>query len=347
MAETSLKQLPSFSAEDEPQNTPGKGEKSKKREASSPLMVQDMQPEKKNRHGSGSSVSTESSASAFQDVAETDDTSSVPSVHVLSNPINPTDILQIASELRSLMLPEISAIIKQQIPDLKTIVCEAVQAATRPLQEEIQTLKTENDQLKKAYTDLEKRIVQIEADKDALEQYSRRNSLRISGIPEQSVEVTDEIVLKLVNDLGVTLNSSDIDRSHRVGRITDTRRKDRDIIVKFTSYNARQKLYRQRKELRDSESLSGVFINEDLTRIRSKLLFDARSLVRAKKLLASYSSDGKIFVLDEAIKRHVIGTHEELRKFGDPEGARQELAKAKRRSASFASARPCRQDQSV
>ena len=77
MAETSLKQMPSFSAEDEPQNTPGKGEKSKKREASSPLMVQDMQPEKKNRHGSGSSVSTESSASAFQDVAETDDTSSV------------------------------------------------------------------------------------------------------------------------------------------------------------------------------------------------------------------------------------------------------------------------------
>ena len=151
----------------------------------------------------------------------------------------------------------------------------------------------------------------------------------------------------LVNDLGVTLNSSDIDRSHRVGRITDKRRKDRDIIVKFTSYNARQKLYRQRKELRDSESLNGVFINEDLTRIRSKLLFDARSLVRAKKLLASYSSDGKIFVLDEANKRHVIGTHEELRKFGDPEEARQELAKAKRHSASFASARPCRQDQSV
>ena len=94
----------------------------------------------------------------------------------------------------------------------------------------------------------------------------------------------------------------------------------------------------------DSESLSGVFINEDLTRIRSKLFFDARSLVRAKKLLASYSSDGKIFVQDEANKRHVIGTHEELRKFGDPEEARQELAKAKRRPAS---ARPYRQDQSV
>ena len=52
-------------------------------------------------------------------------------------------------------------------------------------------------------------------------------------------------------------------------------------------------------------------------------------------------------MLDEANKRHVIGTHEELRKFGDPEEARQELAKAKRRSASSASARPCRQDQSV
>ena len=98
MTETSVKQMLSFSAGDEFQNSPSKGEKNKKWEVSSPQMVQEMQPEKKNRHGSGNNAFTESSASAFQDVAETYDTSSVSSVHILSNPINSTDISQIHYE---------------------------------------------------------------------------------------------------------------------------------------------------------------------------------------------------------------------------------------------------------
>ena len=39
-------------------------------------------------------------------------------------------------------------------------------------------------------------------------------------------------------------------------------------------------------DLRDSENedMKGIFISEDLTRLRSKFLFDARSLVRANML---------------------------------------------------------------
>ena len=48
-------------------------------------------------------------------------------------------------------------------------------------------------------------------------------TLHIFGIPKQSVEDTVEIVLKQVNDIGVALDSSDTDRSHYVGKVTDRR----------------------------------------------------------------------------------------------------------------------------
>lgn len=175
--------------------------------------------------------------------------------------------------------------------------------------------------MKLANKELEKRVAVLERDSDALEQYSRRNTIRVSGIPEQNNEITDDVILKLAEDMNVQLSRADIDRSHRVGRLEDTRRTDsgvrtrirhRDIIVQFVTYNARQRLFQMRKELRGNDELGSVFINEDLTKTRSKVLFDARTLVRAKKLNAAYSSDGKLFVRDKDDRRHLI--HSKIRR---------------------------------
>ena len=76
---------------------------------------------------------------------------------------------------------------------------------------------------------------------DALEQYTRRNSVRISGYPEQANENIDEIVLTIAGVIDVQLLPSDIDRSHRVGKTGKTTGKPRhrDIILKVATYNAR------------------------------------------------------------------------------------------------------------
>ena len=71
---------------------------------------------------------------------------------------------------------------------------------------------------------------------DALEQYGRRNILRISGIPETDREDNDDFVLRVASDLGVPMSPREIDRSHRVGKVHTGRgpkpnRKHRDIIV--------------------------------------------------------------------------------------------------------------------
>lgn len=303
--------------------------KGDKREASSPLDAQGVQPEtKKTRQHSGSSTSST--------MDDADTASAGYPVHLLSQPMDPSDIVHIASELRSVMLPEISSLMKSQLPDIKAAVASAVKEVTATLKEELKTLREENAELREVNQGFETRLAQVESDNDALEQYTRRNSVRISGVPEEGGEDTDEIVLKIAGELDVLLSPSDIDRSHRVGKLEDSARagarskakiRHRDIIVKFATYNARQRLYMKRTELRDSEATVNLYINEDLTKTRSKLLFDARSLVRVKLIKSAYSSDGKIFIRDTDDRRQLIKNDSDILKFGDPVEARKELAK--------------------
>ena len=215
-----------------------------------------------------------------------------------------------------MMLPEISKLFKEQLPHIRTIVNNVVSEATDALKDEIQHLRDENASLQSENESLRERISKVESDNDSLEQYTRRNSVRISGIPEELSENTDGIILKLAEKLDVPITSADIDRSHRVGKpdnrgrtAATTRMRHRDINVKFATYNARHRLYSMRKELRNTDMnkvLAKVFINEDLTTYRLKLLFDARSLVRNNKLKSAYSSDGKIFIRDHNDHRSVV-----------------------------------------
>ena len=89
----------------------------------------------------------------------------------------------------------------------------------------------------------------------------------------------------------------------------------RTLIVKFTSYRARQHLYAARKKLRDTEAYKNTYINEDITARRSKILFAARSLVRAKKLKAAYSSDGKLFLRDNDDEKYHVTAESDLDQF--------------------------------
>ena len=74
-----------------------------------------------------------------------------------------------------------------------------------------------------------------------------------------------------------------------------------------------QRLYKQRAGLKQSD-LKGIFINEDLTKLRSKLLYDARTLVKSQPpcLQGAWSTDGRILVKDLRGKVHRVSSHDEL-----------------------------------
>ena len=138
-------------------------------------------------------------------------------------------------------------------------------------------------------------------------QWTNRSSIAagtvsVSNIAETPDENTEQSVYRVAEIIGVNLSSDDIDRSHRVGKRGVKPR--RDIIVKLSTYRARERLFKNRLKLKNSE-LNGTFINEDLTKARSELLYQARQRVRSKLLLGAWSSDGRIFVkgLDGKINR--------------------------------------------
>ena len=204
-------------------------------------------------------------------------------------------------------LSTIATVIKQSFePQIKEMISSIVEGVVSGLNSTIASLRQENAELKA-------RIEMLENRAEAAEQYSRRNCLRIAGVPENPSENTDVYVIDS-RAIEAEVSLDDIERSHHVGKPRNAGR-PRDIIVKFSSYRTRRKLYEARTKTRD-RGYRGVYINEDLTKSRSKLLLKARRMVKNKLLKSAWSSDGNILVHDLRDIKHRISTVDDLAKFG-------------------------------
>ncbi|KAK9711956.1 hypothetical protein QE152_g25161 [Popillia japonica] len=104
---------------------------------------------------------------------------------------------------------------------------------------------------------------------DNLEQYSRRNNIRIIGIKEQKDEKLESELVSLFKDkLNINIVQRDMDCFHRVGNVDSKTKASRPVIIKFATYNIKDEVLKNRKKLRGSN----IFISEDLTSARYKLL---------------------------------------------------------------------------
>lgn len=120
---------------------------------------------------------------------------------------------------------------------------------------------------------------------DMLEQYSRRNSLRIFGIPHEKGENTDKLLVKLCNEkLNVPITEMDIDCSHRLPARENN---CPPIIVKFCRRSIKNLVFRNKSKLKNSK----IVVREDLTRRRMQLLNQAKSLLGSRNV---WSFDGVI-----------------------------------------------------
>lgn len=189
-----------------------------------------------------------------------------------------------------------SEVLTKIMGDLRLLIKSAV---SEVIDEKLEQLKMDNNRLEDENRKLRNRVEKLELAMDESEQYSRRNNLRISNIIETPDENTDHLVCKVAEIIGANLSPGDIDRSHRVGKRGGKPR--RDILVKLSTYRARERLFKNRSKLKNSE-LNGTFVNEDLTKTRSELLYQARQRVKSKLLLGAWSSDGRVLVKDSTGK---------------------------------------------
>ena len=123
-----------------------------------------------------------------------------------------------------------------------------------------------------------------------LEQYTRRNSIRIHGMREQgrgrNVENTHSMVADfLYYDLGL---EPDIEIAHRIGVKSRDPNKPRTIIVKFVRRSDKLDVMLRRKSLKGK----GISISDDLTVKNVKLINEVRDHERIE---AAWSWDGKVY----------------------------------------------------
>ena len=115
-----------------------------------------------------------------------------------------------------------------------------------------------------------------------LEDRSRRNNLRIDGVPESDKESWDDTESK-INDLlkdKLDLEGIDIERAHR-GKLTKYQKDNnqpRTIVMKLLNYKDKVKILKNARRLKDT----GIYINEDFsketTEIRKRLWEQVKKL---------------------------------------------------------------------
>lgn len=201
--------------------------------------------------------------------------------------------------------------INKELADLKSTVKQQNEDTTKlklalaKLSKQFDETEDELAAAKKQLSDQEEEIEELYELQDRLEQYTRKNTLEIHGIPEAAYDSTEAAVLKIAEALDVHVVPQDIEISHKLNR-----KGNKPIIVKFISHKIKSNLYRARAKLKDvrvSNLFHGlsyavragsdrIYINENLTSYRQKIMSRANEKRRDGEVLSAWSMDGKIFV---------------------------------------------------
>ena len=224
------------------------------------------------------------------------------------------------SELRG-MLVDIQTTVNNILLENKRICNEVseLKATVRKQQSEIIAVKDALAQARKQSAETEKELSAARKHldeheeelqelydlQDHLEQYTRKNSLEFHGVPESAYISTEEAVIKIANAIDVPVVAEDIEISHKLNK-----RGSKAIIAKFLNHKVKSSLYRARVKLKNitlSDLFPGatyasaaqsnrIFINENLTSYRRKIMSRANEKRRDGELLSVWSLDGRIFV---------------------------------------------------
>ncbi|KAK6191019.1 hypothetical protein SNE40_002769 [Patella caerulea] len=140
-------------------------------------------------------------------------------------------------------------------PMITLILREQIDKFITPLRKEIHDLKYELSSVTLQLNGM------LNERCDDLEQYGRRNCIRISGIAETPNEIVENKVIDVLMQVIPAIAPSDIQNSHRVGKpIMGNPKK---IIVRLSHYKTKVSIMRGKKVVNSVED------NIDLTRYRA------------------------------------------------------------------------------
>ena len=126
--------------------------------------------------------------------------------------------------------------------------------------------------------------IKYKMDMEKLEQFSRRDNIIVDGIKEKDNETTEDMIgyiTEFCTAMDVNILKESIGDIHRIGKRTTG--KNRRILLK-TNRLTKSKIMEGKKKLRRNERIkasanfeSDLFVCDDLTNTRRKLLADAKA----------------------------------------------------------------------
>lgn len=177
-------------------------------------------------------------------------------------------------------LSEVRAELKAEIANLHSAIDELRSSMTFTAAE-VNDIKSQFERVRPSDTPvaakrlqrIEKELAEHTQQLDYIENQSRRNNVRIDGIPEEKGESWDLTEGKcqslFTNSLG--LSQIQIERAHRTGPIQPAGGKPRPIIARLASFKHQEAVLRRAKERKPR----GIFLNQDfsarVSRVRKEL----------------------------------------------------------------------------
>ncbi len=219
------------------------------------------------------------------------------------------------TELLNIIENKAKQMFEEEIGRLKSEV-KSLNEQVKKLSQDRDAQKTQNDKLWFEINKRAKENQDLQMKLDALEQDTKMNNVRIPNFPEVDgdKDIKSNIETMANDNLDIVdFEDSDVVRTVRLGQ--ESNKKPRDLIVTFSTREKRDVFLLQCKKTRVKlEDGSPLYVNEDLTTLRSKLFYDSRRLMKAKKIHGTWTQRGSIMVkITDDSKSKAIYNHEDLK----------------------------------
>ena len=146
---------------------------------------------------------------------------------------------------------------------------------------------------------------------DSLKQYYRPENVRISNVPEAEDEDLTKTLIEIADSIGVVIKPDNINAIHRIG--PKCQGEARQIIARFVYREPRFQLLKNRADLRKTERFKNIYISEDLTQLKFKLLYYVKKQGNVK---SAFSKEGMIHCTLDDDSKVTIDTPDDLFKIG-------------------------------
>lgn len=189
----------------------------------------------------------------------------------------------------------------------------------------IKHLLKENERLKERVKVLEDNteeyqcnLIDVESQSQQLEQYTRRNNLEISGIPNTvSDKDLESKCISILNSVDIKASSDEIEACHRLParnnqpKTTIIKFTNRKIVESACSKEKRIKLKNCNKIELGLPENTELYFNENLSPFYKHLSWMCRELKRKNYISGSWFRDGKLFFKYDEDSRPIRVLHQQ------------------------------------